>query len=48
MVEQSTNAGNPNDFSRYCRHIAGAKHGAIVDALVGAFVIEVGLKFREP
>jgi hypothetical protein len=47
MIEQATNAGNPNNFSRYCRHIAGAKDGTIVDALMWPFVIEVSLKFSE-
>ena len=47
MVKQSTNAGNPNNFSRYYRHIAGSKHRTIVDALMGPFVVEVGLKFSE-
>ena len=47
MVKQATNAGNPNNFSRYCRHIAGAKHGTISDALMGPLVIELSLKFNE-
>jgi hypothetical protein len=47
MIKQATDARNPNDVSRRCRHIAGTKHGTVIDALMWSFVIEVGLKFSE-
>ena len=38
MVDQASDAGNPNDFSRRCRHIARSKHRTIIDALMAGIV----------
>ena len=39
IVDQASNTENPNDVSRRCRHIAAAKHGTIIAAMMKSLVV---------